>query len=145
MTHGGASDAKWLAGITAAALLIAVLLHMLAGPRWFSFYGTATITVLALPPFATVLHHRATAQQRRRWPIWLLFSITLAVALLQIGFWLAFFHGGPAGAELGIVRSMTRHLLALPAAIGAAVLALGWLAVVVRLYFVQPIHRGTAP
>ncbi|MFN3868433.1 MAG: hypothetical protein ACK4MF_05135 [Hyphomicrobiaceae bacterium] len=138
-----AADARRFAAIAIATALIAVALRLGLGARWFSFYGAASVAIVALAPVTAVLLSRAGRQQRRRWPIWSLAAVTLAIALSQIGFWLFFFYGGPAGLGVGIGRAMSRHLIDPPIAVAGAIVATGWCAVVFWLYLVEPTGRRT--
>ena len=117
-----------LVAVAASALVIAVVLRLGLGARWFSFYGIATVALAAIVPVAVLVLRRLKATGRRRWPVAMLIAATALAALVQIVFWLVFFHGGNLGFMLGVGRSMVRGYLdgALPWL--ALALAAGWLA-----------------
>ncbi len=115
--------------ILAGAVILAVVLRLVIGARWFGFYGAATVTLLLLPLLALTLAARYRALGKARWPVVLLIVPAGAMALVQAGYWWAFFNLGPAGIPLGVIRVMTADVLALarPAAtLGLALVAL-WL------------------
>jgi hypothetical protein len=95
-----------LALIAALALLLALLLRVVMGARWHSFYGAATVVLVALPFLAAALGRDAIARGLSRWPIWLAVTLTALPALIQIGFWVTFFTLGADGATLAICRGL---------------------------------------
>jgi hypothetical protein len=95
-----------LALIAALALLLALLLRVVMGARWHSFYGAATVVLVALPFLAAALGRDAIARGLSRWPIWLVVTLTALPALIQIGFWVTFFTLGADGATLAIGRGL---------------------------------------
>lgn len=95
-----------LAVIAALALALALLLRLLLGARWFSFFGLAAVTLAALPFVVAALRRDAVTRRLSRWPIWLTALLTALAALIQIGFWAAFFTLGADGAPLAIGRGL---------------------------------------
>lgn len=102
---------KNLASLAAATLILGVALFLGPGPRWFSFYGLATLVLVALPLLAAILMRRYRQIGLKRWPVILAILPAILAALVQIGFWLAFFEGGPATVPLSAVRSLVQPLL----------------------------------
>lgn len=96
-------------GLTAAAgVALAIVLCLFGGTNWFSFYGWATVALVTLPAVAYVLWHRLPQTGRSKWRA-LLYVVPVALlALIQVGYWLAFFTYGPANPTFGIVRDMVR-------------------------------------
>lgn len=95
-----------LAQIAALALLLALLLRVVMGARWHSFYGAATVVLVALPFVAAALRRDAIARSLSRWPIWIAVALTALPALIQIGFWATYFTLGADGATLAIGRGL---------------------------------------
>lgn len=96
-----------LRGVLLAALAIALVLRFAAGAQAFSFYGPALSVALTLPVAGRLIGNRlAELGRSRRWA--LLYTVPAALAAaLQIGFWLAFFHGpGALAIQLGVVRQL---------------------------------------
>ena len=87
-------------------LAVTTTLVVLAPSRWFSFYGWATILLVAVALFSYPLIDRLRAIGKNRgWA--LLFIVPgLAIALAQIGYWIAFFRFGPANPVPGVVREV---------------------------------------
>lgn len=95
-----------LALVAVATLLLAIALYLFFGGRWFSFYGWAAAALFGTVALSRVLRARFTAQGLSRWPR-LLFAVPGSLAsLVQIGFWLAFFNGGPSANMLGPGRTL---------------------------------------
>lgn len=117
----GANSLAIRGGIVAVAIAAAVM-RLVLGAQWFSLYGWAVTVLLLLVPLGRAL----LQSSRRRWPVWLLIAVTALAALIQIGFWLAFFHAGPSGLFLGIGRSMALPHLDTAARWSAGALALIW-------------------
>lgn len=96
-------------------MLLALVLRLLAGERWFSFYGAAAVVLAVLPFVLVTLTQAARAKGLTRWPVWLAAALTALPALIQIGFWSAFFTLGADGATLaigrGVVMSKVGNLL----------------------------------
>lgn len=92
--------------IAALAITLALFLRLALGARWFSFYGLASVTLAALPFLAAALRSDAIARGLSRWPIWLAALATALPALIQIGFWAAFFTLGADGTPLAIGRGL---------------------------------------
>lgn len=116
-------------GIVAVAIAAAVM-RLVLGAQWFSLYGWAAIVLLLLFPLGRAL----LQSSRRRWPVWVLIAVTAVAALIQIGFWLAFFHAGPSGLFLGIGRSMALPHLDTAARWSAGALALIWSILLARAF-----------
>ena len=118
-----------LLALAAATLVLAIALYFGAGTRWFGFYGPATLALVSLPVLGWMLHRRYSDLSLSRWPI---FAVLLPVglaALVQIGFWVAFFNSGPGGimfaAGRGMVMPMIEPVLPVAAVIMTALIA--WL------------------
>lgn len=113
-----------LTGLTLAAVLRAV-----TGARWFDLYGCATVVLVTLPAVAHFLFARLKeAGRSRAWA--LLYIIPAALlALIQIGYWTAFFTYGPSDPTLGIVRATIHAQLGsvLPWLAAALLLVWAWL------------------
>lgn len=116
-------------GIVAVAISAAVM-RLVLGGQWFSLYGWAATVLLLLVPLGRAL----LQSSRRRWPVWVLIAVTGLAALIQIGFWLFFFHGGPSGLFLGIGRSMVLPHLETVVRWGAGALALIWGILITRTF-----------
>lgn len=112
--------------LAAAGVMIALLLRLAGGQRWFGIYGPALAVLAILPPLHRLLADRLAERGSRRRRA-LLVTLPLALlALVQLGYWTAFFHGpASAAVELGVVRFMIRDWLgpALPA-LGLALIGL---------------------
>ncbi len=93
------------AGLAAAA-------HLILGAHQFSLYGVAIAGLLVLPWLASALWRRSSHKGVQKWPIILLIIGLAVVALGQIGYWLAFFHGGEDAIGLGIARQMISAAIA---------------------------------
>lgn len=91
--------------IAAAGAVFALALRLVAGARWFSFYGVATVVLAALPFLTATLSRHSRANGRARWPVWIAAVLTAVPALIQIGFWFTFFAQGADGAALAIGRA----------------------------------------
>jgi hypothetical protein len=115
--------------VAVAAAGLALLIWLIASPRWFSFYGPATVVLVATPPLGILLWQRLeTIDWRRAWTF--VFVVpALALALIQIGYWLAYFSYGVSNPTLGIVRGMVQTYAGpfLPLAGLALVTLWGWL------------------
>lgn len=108
----------------AAAMLAAALLFGM-GARWWSFYGLATVALATWPFLTLLLWKRLPEAGWSRW--WtLVYAVPVPVlALVQIGYWSAFFAYGPQNPSLGVIREMLKEslgfaLMPLLAAIGVA-------------------------
>ena len=87
-------------------MLLALVLRLLAGERWFSYYGWASVALAALPFLLVTLSRASRAKGLARWPVWIAAALTALPALIQIGFWSAFFTLGADGAMLAIGRGV---------------------------------------
>ncbi|MDX2258737.1 MAG: hypothetical protein NW205_07425 [Hyphomicrobiaceae bacterium] len=113
----------------AAAALLGLALLIGLGERWFEFYGAAITLVTFTVLLSVLLWRRFGAVGLSRWPILGVAAPAILAGLVQAGFWLAYFEGGPAFAGLGIARGMVLDwiellvpLLAVGIACGAAAL-----------------------
>ena len=97
---------KALSFLILATLLLAAALWIFIGAQAFSFYGLATCALLALPILCIFLVRRANTLSQRRWPIILVTTIAILLAILQITYWFAFFNMGLDGLPLAIAREM---------------------------------------
>ncbi len=95
-----------LVGIAALTAFVAMALHLAFGPRWFSYYGWAAASLVATLALSRILRARFKAQGFSRWPRYLFTLPATLAALVQIGFWVAFFNGGPSANMLGPARSL---------------------------------------
>jgi len=81
-----------LAGTLAAGLLLAALIRLGFGARWFGFYGWATVASAMAVAISVLLWWRLPLTGRSRWwSLWVGAPATVAAAV-QIGFWIAFGH-----------------------------------------------------
>lgn len=123
---------KRLAALLSAAVIIALALRLIGGPLAFALYGPALALVLTLPFVHRLLVNRlAETRRSRRWA--LLYTLPVGIAaLLQIGFWLAYFHGSATLAvELGVLRHYMQEFHV--AAWLAGILAVGLAVLTTRL------------
>ncbi|MDX2288622.1 MAG: hypothetical protein NW217_07355 [Hyphomicrobiaceae bacterium] len=100
-----------IGAILVAAALTALCLRLALGPRWFGFYGVASVTLIALPFIAATLTARFRFLGQSRWPVYLLVVPLGLAALIQAVYWWAFFNLGPFGVPLGIGRTLGVELL----------------------------------
>lgn len=114
--------------ILAAGGLVYLLLSVMAGARWTSFYGLATAALVTWPFVVALLWKRLHEAGRSRW--WTLaYAVpVLVAALVQIGYWSAFFTFGPGNPTLGVMREMLRGSVgsALPWASAAVLALIAW-------------------
>lgn len=112
-----------------ATIVLGTILHVAAGPRWFSFFGVATLALISLPILGFILFRRYRQLSFRRWPIVAILLPAVIAALVQIGFWIAFFESGSNGVMLAAGRSMVLPLIEpyLPYAAGVLALLTAWL------------------
>lgn len=95
-----------IALVAATTAAFAVVAYIAFGPRWFSYYGWAGAGLCGAIALSRVLRARYTTQGLSRWPR-LLFTVPAVVAaLVQIGFWIAFFNGGPSANMLAPGRTL---------------------------------------
>ena len=92
--------------VIATLILAGILWGILGGAQGFSFYGLATCALVALPVLAYLLVKRANILSQSRWPILLVTTLTIMLALVQIGYWLAFFNLDLQALPLAIGRAM---------------------------------------
>ncbi len=123
--------------------VLALLVRALFGANILRFYGVAGIALLSLPFLWVWCAHRLrTVGRSGFWALLLLIPLLLA-ALLQIGFWLAFFHAPQNIAALEIGLRSTLFLLIDPyfgIMVAAAALPLAWL--LWQLFFRAVRNRG---
>lgn len=86
--------------------VLAILLHIVAGSRWFGFYGYATLVLVACAALSVILSKRYAALGLARWPALAILALIAIAAAVQISFWTAFFHSGTMGIGLAAGRSM---------------------------------------
>ncbi len=94
-----------------AALLLAALLRLGLGPRWFQFYGWATVALATVLPVSALLWTRLPAIGLSRWWSLAVAVPVLLAATVQIGFWVLFFAEGPRNPSFGVGREMVRPWL----------------------------------
>ena len=97
-----------ISGAAILALLFAVILRLGLGPRWFGFYGWATVALAAAPFVTWLLWKRLPSAGYSRW--WsLLVGVPISLAaLIQIVFWSVFFSKGATNPMFGVLREMVR-------------------------------------
>ena len=114
-----------LAGGILGGLLV---VRLRAGAQWFELYGVAIVVLLALPLITWLLWEGLAANGHACWPAIAVTVPFALAAMIQIGFWLAFFASPDTGIQLGMGRLMYQiHIeryVAIAAAILAALLAL---------------------
>ncbi|MCB1519880.1 MAG: hypothetical protein KDJ37_04800 [Hyphomicrobiaceae bacterium] len=120
------------AKVATIAFALALILRLVCGGRWFSFYGIAVTTIATLPLLTTVLLRAHRRFGWKRWPVWLLACITAAAALVQAGFWIVFFHGGGMGLGLGIGRAVAMPVIRAGVPWLAAAIAIAWAVLILR-------------
>lgn len=91
--------------------VLAALLRLGFGERWFSFYGWAVVALTMVPFVAVLLWKRLPKAGRSRWWSVLVAAPVLAAGLLQIAFWHLFFSQGVTDPTLGVAREMLRPFL----------------------------------
>lgn len=112
-----------LAMLTAGVLGGLLVVRLLAGARWFELYGVAIVILLALPLLAWLLWEGLALNGQKRWPA-LAVTLPFAIAaLIQIGYWLAFFSSPDTGIQLGMGRLMYQIHMERYVWIAAAILA----------------------
>jgi hypothetical protein len=97
---------KGLGATLAFGLAAGLVLRLVAGERWFSFYGWAAVALLTLPLAAYYLWTRLPVTGRSKWRTLLYVVPVLLIALVQIGYWTVFFTYGPQNATIGVVREV---------------------------------------
>lgn len=119
----------YLLSLAGAMLILALALRFTAGSRWFGFYGLATMTLAAIPFLGWILFRRYRELSLSRWPVVAALLPFAGAALIQIGYWIAFFSSGPDGISLAIVRSMILPIIvpALPLLGGIMAAVVLWL------------------
>lgn len=125
-----------LAVAVLAAAAVAALSWLLAGPRWFGFYGWALAVLALVVVLWPALTRRMTALGYPRWPSYLVLGLAAVSALTQLGFWAAFFSLGERGIILGIGRTMFNEV---------AGPWLPWLATALTLALIGLVLRGAGP
>ncbi|MBU1211464.1 MAG: hypothetical protein KJ587_09355 [Alphaproteobacteria bacterium] len=117
--------------LAAAVMVLALALRLGGGTRWFGFYGLATLTLATIPFLGWILFRRYRNLSLSRWPIVAALLPAAIAALVQIGFWLAFFTSGPDGISLALGRSMVLPIIApaLPILVVVMAAASGWLVI----------------
>ena len=111
--------------IAAVMLAAAVMLKLVASARWFDLYGAAAIALAGAFPILATLMRGLERRHRSRWLAALVVGPIVAAALVQIGYWTAFFSSTKAGIPLGLGRLMLQINAGF---IGWLLLALGVLA-----------------
>lgn len=101
-----ANFAKDLLVIGAVFGGLAAGLYAILGPQLFSFYGWAASAAVGALGLSRALRRRFLDQGLSRWPRLLFLIPALLTCIIQIGYWLAFFHLGGLGRMLGQVRLM---------------------------------------
>lgn len=120
-----------LAVSTALIALAGVLLRAGLGGQWFSFYGWASLALVASIAFGSIVFRRYRTLGIRTWPAVLLFlSIALAAAV-QAGFWADFFNLGSQGLLLAQARTIVMPIIepALTPAFILAAMTTAWILV----------------
>lgn len=139
------SRAEYLKGLAlalAGSALLTAAIRIGAGPRWFGFYGPATVLLLMAPILAWLLWRRLPSIGWSRW--WtLLFAVpALGLALIQIGYWTAFFTYGPSDPTLGVARAMLRANFEACLFALCALVLLSWVVLFAGAARTEPIGRN---
>lgn len=121
------SNLIWLA---VAIAIAGLALRFGLGTRWFGFYGPATLALIATLWLTVIIFQRYPAMGLRRWPTLIVILPIIAISLVQIGFWAAYFNTGPQGIGLGLGRTMAIGYIdaALPFLVATLSAAMIWLA-----------------
>lgn len=118
-----------LATLTVGLIVMGLALRFGAGERWFGFFGAATVALAAIPILGFVLLRRYRTLALSRWPVVLILLLVVIAAIVQIGFWVAFFTTGTEGLGLAFGRAMVLPIIEpwLPIAGLVATAAVLWL------------------
>ena len=118
-----------LLSLCTGLLVIGLILYFGAGSRWFSFYGWASLALIAVTIGGTLIFKRYRTLGLRRWPALLVMFLIASACLIQIGFWAMFFSTDAQGLGLAAGRSMILPLIEpwLPLAGGISAIAVVWL------------------
>jgi hypothetical protein len=107
MQSGAASSAwKETAAAVLAGLLTASVLWLVTDARWFNLYGVAAAVLLALPGLHIALRRGLAGGGGSRLLVWLVTLPAAGAALMQIGFWTAFFTLPHMAVKLGVGRGI---------------------------------------
>lgn len=119
--------------ISATGLAIfGLILRAGFGARWFSFYGWAVLALLAAIIAGWLVIKRYRRLQIRTWPAILLFLTIALAAIVQAGFWAAFFNLGDEALLLAAARANVMPLLEPFLGPGAIILAVATTWIVIR-------------
>jgi hypothetical protein len=88
------------------ALLTVLILWFATDARWFNLYAVAAAVLLAMPGLHLALRRGLASRGRARLLAWLVTLPAAGAALVQIGFWTAFFSLPHMAVKLGVGRSM---------------------------------------
>jgi hypothetical protein len=112
-----------------ALIALGLVLYFAAGSRWFSFYGLASLTLIAVVFASWLIFKRYRTLGLRRWPAFLFLLLIAAACIVQIAFWYLFFSSGTQGLGLAAGRSMVMPVIEswLPLAGGLSAVAFVWL------------------
>ncbi len=114
----------WIGTLLLAAAMALLMLRPAAGERWFWLYGPAIVALALALPLALVMARRLATARRSRWRVALVVVPLVSAAVLQIGFWTAFFASGSGAAGLAMMRAVLREAAGPYLAPSAALLAL---------------------
>lgn len=118
-----------LVTLSGALIALGLILYFAAGSRWFSFYGLASLALIAVVFAGWLILKRYRTLGLRRWPAFLVLSLIATACLVQIVFWYLFFTSGAQGLGLAAGRSMVMPVIEswLPLAGGLSAVAVVWL------------------
>jgi hypothetical protein len=108
------SQSGWteFGAVVLVALLILLILRFATDARWFDLYGAASTVLLAMPGLHLALRRNLAKRGRSRLFAWLVTLPASGAALVQIGFWTAFFSLPHMAVQLGVARSLVLDLAA---------------------------------
>lgn len=96
----------WLGTIALGAVVGLLVMRPLVGERWFGLYGLAAVAIPVALAGAVVLARRSRAVGRSPWRAALVAVPLLVLAVVQIGYWTAFFSLGAKAVPLVLLRAV---------------------------------------
>ena len=122
---------KRLAAILAMAGLVALIVWAALGTQGLRLYGWPAGLLFSLPFLSRAMARRMASIGLRPWRRFLLLVPLLLIALLRIGFWIAFFHSQELATLMHVIASQIAYnsgnsLYAPYGMIGAAALYFLW-------------------